>query len=285
MLPIVDVCYERAGVRVNFVTLLLVSLAISATAQGQMPAGFRWVDFKRESATVQKVEQALKAEDYTAIREICLADGFALVMAVRRESWQSTPAEDQWIVYSVSTKSGDTRKLLSGYDLQTKSWFSFYSRDRQDLGITYLDCDECEPATLFTALHYDRRDGWRARWANKENPDQPGITLRFTDVGDPYTDEDVGQVCAVLSPHDGIASVGTWYHSRDLATGKVTDGVSRFSVDPLTGKDRSTVLTGAEAREWELKLCKAADSSWGLAIGQSSRTCKAVLSGKRKGSK
>jgi len=124
-MPILDVCRERARVRINFLMLLLVSLAVSAAARDQMPAGFHWVDFKRDLSTVQKVEQALKAQDYTAIREICLADGFALVMAVRRDSWQTTPAGDQWLVYSVSTKSGDARKLLIGYDLQIKGWFSF----------------------------------------------------------------------------------------------------------------------------------------------------------------
>jgi hypothetical protein len=241
------------------------------------------VDFKREFATVQKVEQALKAEDYTAIREIGLADGYALVMAVRRESWQTTPEGDQWLVYSVSTKSGAARKLLSGYDLQTRSWVSFYSRDQQDLGITYLDCSECEPASLFTALHYDPHEGWRARWANKEDANHPGITFRVTDVGKPFTNEDdLDQVFAVLAPKDGVASVGTWYHSRDLATGKLNDGVARFSVDPSTGKDKSAVLAGSEAREWEVQLCKATDSWSGPAMGQSSRACKGLLSAKRK---
>jgi len=267
--------------RINYVKVLLVTLAISATAHGQMPAGFHWVDFKRESATVQKVEQALKAEDYTAIREIGLADGFALVMVVRRESGQDIPYDDQWFVYNVSTKSGKALPLLTGYNLHVKSWISFYSRNQQDLGITYLDCWGCEPASLFTAFHYDSREGWRARWANKEDPNHPGIPFRLTDVGDPYTNEEVDQVFAVLAPNDGIASVGTWYHSRDLATGKISDGVGRFSVDPSTGKDKSDVLTGPKAKEWELQLCKAKDSWTGPAMGQSSRACKGVLGAKR----
>ena len=284
-MQISNVCYKHAPERINFVKLLLVSLAISAPAQGQMPAGFHWVDFKHESVTVQKVEQALKAEEYTAIREIGVSGGFALVMAIRREFDQSVPEGDQWSVYSVSTKSGQVDTLLIGYSLQIKGWISFRSRDEQDLGIVYLHCWECEPASLFTAFHYDPRNGWRARWANKENVKQPGITFRVTDVGDPYTNEDVDQVFAVLAPKDGVASVGTWYHSRDLATGKLSDGVARFSVDPSTGKDRSDDLTGSEAKEWELKLCKAADSSWGLAIGQSSRACKQMLSTRGKATK
>jgi hypothetical protein len=113
--------------------------------------------------------------------------------------------KDQWLVYSVSTQSGDARKLLIGYDLQIKDWFGFTLKDK-DLGVIYLDCDECEPASLFTALHYDPREGWRARWANEKSPDHPGITLRVTDVGDPYTNEDVDQVFAVITPKNGVAS-------------------------------------------------------------------------------
>lgn len=279
-MPIFDAHYKRAGMRINLVAFLLVLLAISAPAHGQPPAGFHWVDFKREFATVQKVEQALKGEEYTAVREIVLADGFALVTAVRRESWQTTPAEDQWLVYSVSTQSGDARKLLIGYDLQIKDWFGFTLKDK-DLGVIYLDCDECEPASLFTALHYDPREGWRARWANEKSPDHPGITLRVTDVGDPYTNEDVDQVFAVITPKNGVASIGTWYHSRDLATGKISDDVGMYSVDPSTGRDKSIVLTGPKAKEWELRLCHVKDSWLSPAMGQSTRACKGLLSVKR----
>jgi len=139
---------------------------------------------------------------------------------------------------------------------------------------------------VFTALHYDPREGWRARWANKENPIQPGITLRVTDVGEPFTyEDDVDQVFAVLSSKDGVASIGTWYHSRDLATGKISDDVGRYFVDPSTGEDRSTVLTGSKAKEWELQLCEAGDSWSTPARGQSSRACKGVLNAKRKPAK
>lgn len=260
--------------------LLLVSLLVSGTAQGQLPAGFHWVDFKKDASTVSKVEQALKTENYTAIREIGLADGFAVVMTVQRESGQATPDGDQWSVYSVSTKDWKARPLLTGYNLQIKDWISLQSRDKQDLGIVYMDCWECEPASLFTALHYDPREGWRARWANEKDPHHPGIVFLITDVGDPYTNEDVDQVFAVLE--DGIATVGTWYHSRDLATGKTSDGVAKFSVDPSTGEDKSAVLTGSKAKEWELQLYKARDSWSSPAMGQSSRTCKGLLSATRK---
>jgi len=243
------------------------------------------VDFKRESATVQKVEQALRAEDYTAVREVGVSGDSALVMVINREVDQAVPEGDQWSVYNVSMKSGRVETVLVGYSLQIKGWISFRSRDEQDLAIVYLHCWECEPASLFTAFHYDPRDGWRARWVNKENVKQPGITFRVTDVGDPYTNEDVDQVFAVLAPTDGAASVGTWYRSRDLATGKTREEAVKYSVDLSTGEDKSTVLIGSKAREWELQLCKARDSWSGPAMGQSSRACKWVLNTKRKASR
>ena len=73
---------------------------------------------------MSEIEQALKNENYTAIREIGVADGFALVMTVQRESEQATPDGDQWSVYSVSTKDWKARTLLTGYNLLIKDWIS-----------------------------------------------------------------------------------------------------------------------------------------------------------------
>jgi len=66
--------------------------------------------------------------------------------------------------------------------------------------------------TVYRAVRFEEvlrsREGWRARWANEKSPDHPGITLRVTDVGDPYTNEDVDQVFAVITPKNGVASIG-----------------------------------------------------------------------------
>jgi len=265
--------------------LLLLTLTVSGAAFGQMPAGFHWVDLRRDVNTVQKVEQALKAFNYTAIREIGSYDDFALVMTGWRDADQDVPDGDQWSVYNISLKNGTVQVLLTGYGVQIKGWFSFSSQGQDDLGIVYLHCWECEPTSLFTAFHHDARAGWRARWANTDDVSHPGIPFLFTDVGNPYTDEDVNQVFAVLAPDGGAASIGTWYHSRDLSTGKVADGVSRFSVSPVTDKDESTALVGVKAKEWKLRLCSASNSPAGLAIGQTSPACKGLLSAKHQASK
>jgi len=269
-------------VRVIAAEVLLISVSIVGVAHSQMPAGFHWVDFKQEASTVSGVERALKEEHYTAIREIGLADGFALVLAVWREPEQATPEGDEWLAYSVSTTDWKARPLLIGYNVQIKDWITFQANSSPDLGIVYLDCWECEPASIFTALHYDSYDGWRVRWANDKDSQHPGIPFLFTDVGDPYTNEDVDQVFAVFTPSDSIASVGTWYHSKDLSTGKVSEIVSRYSVDASTGKDNGAVLTGQAASKWVLQLCKADSSSIVLAGGQSTPSCSKAMSTQRK---
>ena len=66
-------------------------------------------------------------------------------------------------------------------------------------------------------LHFVPNEGWKARWSpRKERERLPGIVFMTTDAGIPYTDDDVDQVWAVIAPSPGLASVGTWYYSRDL---------------------------------------------------------------------
>jgi len=268
----------RSNLSVGLLTLLLVS----GRSQSQTPAGFHWVNFKQDTSTVSKVEHVLKDEDYTAIREIGVAGSFALVMTVQREPEVTTFDGDMWRVYNVSMKTGTFKILLVGYKLQVKDWIAFQSAGAQDLGVVYMDCWECEPASLFTALHYDFTKGWSARWNNEKDSTHPGITIRITDVGDPYTNEDVDQVFAVLVPEHGAASAGTWYYSKDLSTGKITESVTKFWVDQATGKDRSVELIGADARSWEVTLCKPGHSPFGLHEGQATQACKRTLSAKRK---
>ncbi|MGH9514113.1 MAG: hypothetical protein ACRD3P_00350 [Terriglobales bacterium] len=254
----------------------MICLFLSMGAQCQAPAGFRWINFKQDAPTVLKIEEALKSEDYSAIREIGILGDFALVMTSRREVDQPTPVGDEWQVYNISSQTWNVTPVIFGYNLEIKDWINFQSEAIPDLGLVYVDCWECEPTAMFTALHYEQQNGWRARWVNKENSKQPGIVLGVTDVGDPYTNEDVNQVFAVLGPLKGMAIVGTWYHSRDLGSGKVTDIVSKFLVDPVTRQDKSEVVHGRDAASWEMRLCKASDALDGLLGGQDSPVCKVL---------
>jgi hypothetical protein len=258
------------------VPVILTSLLFAHAVHAQAPEGFRWLNFKEHPPIVSNIEEALKSQDYTAIREVGVLGDFALVMTSRRDPEQTAPVGDQWSIYNVSTKDWSFAPLIFGYNLEIKDWISFQPGSAEDLGVAYLDCWECEPASLFTALHYDKQNGWRARWANKENSKQPGIVLGVTDVGDPYTNEDVDQVFAVMAPRNGAATVGTWYHSRDLGSGKITDTVQSFFVDSA-GQDHSEDLRGAAAAALKLRMCKATDSLSGMLGGQDSGACKTLL--------
>lgn len=268
---------------VVFFAGLLCCAAIPGLAQDEVPAGFHWINLKQENSTISKIEQVLSGENYTAIREIGLTDSFALVMTVQRDPDQTTFYGDGWRVYNISWKTWTVQSLIYGYDLQVRDWIRFQPNRAQDLGIVYKDCWECEPASLFTALHYDPQKGWRARWSNEKDRSHPGIVIEVTDVGDPYTNEKVDQVFAVLTPHDAVASVGTWYYSKDLSTGKISEAATKFWVDQSTGQDRSAELTGVEATAWKKKLCKAAGAPFGLSQGQSSQACRRMIiaSGKK----
>ena len=263
------------------VVILFVAMLTCIDVHSQTPAGFHWVDFRKEASTVSKVEHALSGEDYSAVREIGLTDVFALVLTVHRDPGQTTFYGDEWRVYSISTKTWGVQSLLIGYDLQVKDWVRFQQRSVQDLGVVYKDCWECEPASVFTAFHYDSHKGWRARWGNEKDPNHPGITMQVTDVADPYTNEDVDQVFAVSALEEASAIAGTWYRSKDLSSGKITESVTKFWVDQATGSDKSIELSGADAKTLEVILCKP-HSPYRLSQGQDTSACKRIAGATRK---
>lgn len=257
--------------------LIVFLVVLSGSAWAQPPASFRWVNFKREPDTVSRIAAVLKTEEYSAIREIGLIADSALVFTTARETDTDTPDGDRWTVYSVSAGTQTVRKLFSGFEVRIAAWLKFVPGRDGDLGITYMDCSGCEPAMLFTALHFEPGEGWRPRWAPK-NPDRPpGILLMSSDAGTPYTDEDVDQIWAVLAPPSGPASVGTWYHARNLRTGKVTNVVTKWQVDRSAQKEESITLSGSAAATWQRTICKPVDGVSTLMGGQNAKNCIRVL--------
>ena len=255
-----------------WIARLLIVLAPSCVAQTTASSGFHWINFKQESDIVRRVEKALSRKQYSAIREIGLVGDSALVFTTSREADSDTPQSDSWTVYNVSVKSATSVTLLDGYDVHIAAWLTFVPGQR-DLAVTYLTCSECEPAKLFTGFHYDDPSGWHARWPAKVAGQQPGILLTVSDVGDPYTDEDVDQVWAAIQPSASTAAIGTWYHSRDLHTGKITSTAMKFLVDS-NDRDKAFQLHGDEAEQWERSLCKSSDHVYELREGQDSKSCK-----------
>jgi hypothetical protein len=68
------------------------------------------------------VRHGLHDTSITAIREVGLQGGFALVMTASREADASTPDNDRWTIYNVSLKTGTSLKLVSGYGVKILNW-------------------------------------------------------------------------------------------------------------------------------------------------------------------
>ncbi len=223
------------------------------------------------------VRNALHDTSITAIREVGVKDGFALVMTASREAGSPTPDYDLWSVYNINLSTHKTEQLVSGYGVKLLDWIG---ADKSELAITYYDCWECEAATLFTTLRFVAGSGWKARWPNKTQNSaypQPGVVALMTDVGDPYDDDDVEQVFAVIPQINNGFAVGFWMHSRNTKTGKTDDDVERYSVDSATNEDRIEKLKGTDALSWERQICTESNRLIEPSIGQQSRACRRIL--------
>ncbi len=262
--------------RASFLGAPLLLLAISLLAVAK-PAGFSWVNLETDKATMATVRRALQGVTVTAIREVGVKDGYALVMTTWREDDNQTPDYDEWSVWSVSLATAKRRLLVEGYGVK---WTDWLGAERDELAITYYDCRECEPATIFTTLHIKPGSGWQARWPGKQAkdaPSHPGALVQLTDVGEPYDDTVAEQVFAVVKqPNDSFAA-GFWLHTRDTKSGKIEDSVTRYSVDPSTGQDRIEELSGPAALEWKRQICKESNLLTRLNHGQDSKACKRIL--------
>ena len=254
-----------------------IFLLLAASSRADTPPGFTWVNLETDSATMAKVRHALHGTASSAIREVGLEDGFALVMATSREAGAPTPDYDEWCVYNLSLRTGKRELLVFGYGVKLLDWIG---KANDELAITYYDCWECEAATLFTTLHFTKGTGWSARWPNKPQVagfPQPGAVALMTDVGDPYDDDDVDQVFAVVAqPGNGFA-VGSWFHSRNTETGKVDDDVELYSIDSRSGGDRTQKLVGPAALNWKRRLCTQSDILIRPSIGLDSKACRNLL--------
>jgi hypothetical protein len=246
----------------------------AAHSVAKTPEGFSWVDLQSDKTTLAAVRHALKASSYTSIRRVGVEGDSAIVMTTSRESGEEA---DRWSIYNVTLATNKARVLVSGYRVKVLDWIGSTT---PELAITYYDCWGCEAATLFTTIHFTNGMGWSARWPNKKgNADypQPGAVVSYGDAGEPYDDNDVDQIFAVVNQPDGGFAVGSWFHSRDTKTGKINDDVERYSIDPATGKDRVERLIGDSALKWARELCSQSNTPAGPNVGQSSKACRGAL--------
>jgi hypothetical protein len=99
----------------------------------------------------------------------------------------------------------------------------------------------------------------------------------MTDVGEPYDDNGVEQVFAVVAQPNGGFAAGSWVHSHNLKSGKIEDGVERYSVDHTTNEDHVEELDGNAALSWERQICTESNILIQPSIGLNSKACRGAV--------
>jgi hypothetical protein len=127
---------KRATLFVSTVLLLFTKFSVA-----DAPTGFSWVNLESDKATMTVVRHALHDTSISAIREVGVEDGFALVMTASRETGAPTPDYDLWSIYNISLTTGKSRPLVSGYGVKIVDWIGVA---KDELAVTYYDCWECE---------------------------------------------------------------------------------------------------------------------------------------------
>jgi hypothetical protein len=253
----------------------LVSSVLLVTLQSgwaEVPDAFSWINLESDQKTMTAVRRAIHDPSITAIREVGVEAGFALVLVASRENSAPTPDYDRWSIYNVELNSGASQLLVSGYGVRLIDWAG---AGRDELAVTYYDCWECEAETLFTMIRMQKGVGWKARWINKSQGTrypQPGILASMQDI-----DDDVKLVFAVVAQPKGGFAVGKWLYSSTAKAGNLDIDVERYSVDPVTNEDRIEKLNGRAALNWEREICTESNISMKPSTGQDSEACRSIL--------
>ena len=257
-------------------TLLLTSLLLlTKLSYAQHPANFTWINIESDEKVMPLIRRALHDPKITAIREVGVEDGYALVMTVSHDKDDPTPDYDSWTIYNVALSSGKSRILANGYGVKLLDWIP---PSGSELAVTYYSCWGCEGALIFTTLHFAKGVGWRARWPDKPdnaNSPQPGAVLYYDDDGN--LDDSSEQIYGIVKQPNNSFAVGSWMHSRSDATSKFDDTVECYSIDLTTGQGRKETLTGPAARAWQREICTQSNILIEPSAGQDSKSCRSIL--------
>jgi hypothetical protein len=265
---------------------ILALAAASAVAQPTSEA-FHWIDFRdaKDAPTVAWVTQSLKAEKWTAIREIGVQWDSALVLTSLRATPQSTPPSDMYTVWSVNLSKREVQPLFHGANPRILDWTTFGGASQivPELGLVYDDCYGCDaPSTFFTTLYYNYTDhAWRARWMRGDQA--AALWSAGTVAGVVRT-----QIYGLLTEPPGRNALATWSHYDYGKSKPPEDYVYEYSVDPSSGLEQTQRLSELHAGEMEQRLCKAnpggADPALAeLARGQDSAVCRELVPKDAKG--
>jgi hypothetical protein len=261
----------------RLVVFLFVVFAVSLQLRAQPPTDtFRWVDFHstQDQSIVVWVTRSLQVEKWTAIREIGVLYDAALIVTSNRTSPQSSPDTDTFTIWNASLTSHVIAPLLTGVNLRWFDWEHFVDGGPAELTLLYDNCGECAASTFFTAFRYDAAHHmWTLRWLRGGQGVLVWNAVPPTATGITWT-----QVYAVMGGADGRALLATWNHFEYGKQKPPSNTVFRYDVDPMTGLDRTIELTGHDAEEMELRLCRGQDTVQGLERGQDSAACTQLMS-------
>ena len=265
--------------------VLWASLLLSSPLAAQTPLdAFHWIDFHdpKDAPTVQWVTDTLKAEKWTAIREIGVQWDAAMVVTSERKTTQSAPPNDVYTVWNVSLAKHEAQPLLHMLSPRVLNWTTFIAANMPEIGLIYNDCNDCEaPSTFFTTVYYNIHDhAWRARWVRG---DQTALLWS----GGAVDGVTRSQVYGLLTDPSGRELLGTWTHFNYGNAKPAEDFVYQYSVDLASGLDQTQRLSDKHADELKVRLCRAnpgqADPTLtALARGQDSELCQQSLQAKTK---
>ena len=242
---------------------------------------FHWIDFHdaKDAPTVAWVTQSLKAEKWTAIREIGVQWDSALVLTSLRATPQSIPPSDTYTVWSVNLAKREVQPLLHGVNPRILNWTTFggLSQLAPELGLVYEDCYGCDaPSTFFTTLFYNFTDhAWRARWMRG---DQGAVLWSGGKVDGVIRT----QIYGLLTEPQGRDVLATWSHYDYGKAKPAEDYVYEYSVDPASGLEQTQRLSDPHAGTMEQRLCRANPGATDptlaeLAGGQESSLCQDMV--------
>ena len=230
---------------------------------------FRWMDFhsQKDQDIIVWVTRSMDPEKWTSIREIGVLYDAALVVTTLRAGPQASPTADTFNLWSASLTTHAITPLLKGVNLRWLDWMQFTDLGPPELGALYEDCAECAATTYFTALYYDRSQHiWNVRWI------RGGQAVPIWNSGTP---DGVAQtrVYAILAGPNGRGLVGTWSHFDYGKEKPAEDFVFRYDLDPISGLERTQLLSGKDADAMKQRLCTF-QGTGGVARGQDSPLCR-----------
>ena len=266
------------GIRlVVLVAILIAALApFHTSAQDQPPPQeetFHWVDFHsdKDQPVITWVTRSLDREKWSAIREIGVLYDAALVVTTLRHAPDATPASDTFQLWSVSLTRHMATPLLKGANLRWLDLMQLAPGAPREITLLYDDCRACAATTYFTAVHYDMREHLMVpRWLRGAQ----GVPIWTSTVPEGVN---LTQVYAALPELNNVEMLGTWAHYDYGNKKDPEDYVFRYDIDPLSGLDRTELLSGKDASAMKQRLCSVQTGLGVIARGQDSTLCQQTV--------